>query len=87
MLKITCPFCGPRNESEFAYGGPAKSRRPDDPSEISDTDWVDYLTVAVNPMGPVREKWWHVRGCGKWLSIVRDTVSHNIIDGDGHDRG
>ena len=86
MLKIVCPFCGPRNESEFAYGGPAKSRRPDDLTETSDTDWVDYLIVPVNPMGPVREKWWHERGCGQWVTIVRDTTTHDIIDEGSHDR-
>ena len=80
MLKITCPFCGPRNESEFQHGGPAKPTRPDDPASMSDADWIDYLTVPENPLGPVREKWWHVRGCGKWFAVTRNTVTHEIID-------
>jgi len=79
MLKIPCPFCGPRNESEFMHGGPAKKPRPNDPAGVSDEEWVDYLTVPPNPMGPVLEKWWHVRGCGRWVTIERDTVTHALI--------
>ena len=51
MLLINCPFCGPRPETEFAYGGPAVARRPEAPQDISDEDWVEYLTVVPNPMG------------------------------------
>ncbi len=80
MLRLTCPFCGARNESEFVYGGPAKSRRPDDPSELSEAEWVNYLTSPANPLGPVEEKWWHTRGCGQWLTITRDTVTHEIAE-------
>lgn len=80
MLLIPCPFCGPRNESEFIFGGPARAARPD-PAEMSDADWVDYLTVVPNPLGPVRERWWHARGCGTWLTIWRDTRTHDIAEG------
>lgn len=85
MLLIPCPFCGPRNESEFMHGGPAKKPRPKDPDAVDAAEWVDYLTVPDNPMGPVAEKWWHVRGCGQWVTIWRDTVSHDIVDAGGED--
>jgi heterotetrameric sarcosine oxidase delta subunit len=80
MLLIHCPFCGPRNESEFTYGGPALAARPSDPAALSDADWVDWLTVPPNPMGPVEERWWHARGCGAWLTICRHTVTHEITE-------
>ena len=80
MMLIPCPFCGPRNESEFAFGGPVKRARPD-PNAVSDAEWVDYLTVVPNPMGPVHERWHHVRGCGTWLTLWRDTRSHAIVGG------
>ena len=80
MLKIPCPFCGPRNESEFIHGGPAKDQRSEDPSTVSDQDWVEWLTVPNNPVGFTREKWWHVRGCGRWVTIRRHTVTHEIAD-------
>ena len=81
MLLIPCPHCGPRNESEFVYGGPAMPRRPDDPAAVGDAEWVDHLTVVPNPLGPVEERWWHARGCGRWLTIWRDTRTHDIVGG------
>lgn len=83
MLEITCPFCGPRNESEFINGGPSKNKWTDKPDEITDSDWIDYLIVAPNPMGSVTEEWWHVMGCEQWFSIRRDTVTHEIIESAG----
>ena len=82
MLKISCPFCGPRNEVEFVHGGPLKARRPDDASPLEDQAWVEYLTVPQNPLGPVQERWWHVRGCGSWFTITRDTLNHDILSHD-----
>ena len=79
MLLIACPFCGPRSETEFFFGGPTAPKRPEVPEELSDTDWVNYLTVVPNPMGPVRDNWWHAKGCGRWLTVERDTVTHDII--------
>ena len=80
MLLIDCPFCGPRAETEFTYGGPAVSRRPDAPQDMTDADWVAHLTIVPNPLGPVREKWWHARGCGQWLELERSTLTHDITD-------
>ena len=79
MMNIPCPFCGPRNESEFSFGGPVKPVRPD-PNAVSEEDWIEYLTCVPNPLGPVQERWWHVRGCGQWVAIRRHTVTHEIDD-------
>ncbi len=78
MLEITCPFCGPRDESEFVNGGPAREKRPEKPDKLTDSEWIDYLIVAPNPMGSVSEEWWHVMGCSQWFAITRDTVTHEI---------
>ena len=83
MLTLPCPFCGQRDETEFFNGGPTKPSRPD--STVTDADWIDWLTVPVNPIGYVEEKWWHGKGCGTWFTIKRHTVTHDIIakpDGD-----
>ena len=80
MLNIPCPFCGNRNESEFIHGGPAKAARPENLADISDADWVHYLTVPRNVVGPINEFWWHVRGCGKWFTLTRNTLTHEIND-------
>jgi heterotetrameric sarcosine oxidase delta subunit len=79
VLNITCPFCGARNESEFIHGGALKSRRSEAPQELDDHAWIDYLTVPPNPIGPLAERWWHVRGCGKWFTVWRDTLTHQIL--------
>jgi heterotetrameric sarcosine oxidase delta subunit len=78
MLLLNCPFCGTRNEAEFLHGGPARDPRPDDPDQMSNAEWIDYLTVPDNPVGPVKEKWWHVRGCGQWFVVERNTLTHDI---------
>ena len=80
MLLINCPFCGPRSEAEYTYGGPVRSKRPDSPQDRSDKEWVEYLTVVPNPMGPVAELWWHAKGCGAWITVSRDTVTHDILN-------
>ena len=83
MLLIPCPHCGERNESEFVNGGPVRVQRPDDPRALDDAAWVDWLTVVPNPMGPVREKWWHRLGCGAWFAVTRDTVTHAVVPDNG----
>lgn len=82
MLEINCPFCGPRNETEFINGGPCRETRSLSPDEVTDSDWVDYLTLATNPLGPVKEKWCHVMGCSLWFTITRDTLTHEILPND-----
>ena len=81
MLEIKCTFCGLRDEREFVYGGPAAPPRPKDPDSMADAVWVDYLTVPKNPLGPVLEHWWHLRGCGEWVTVRRDTVTHEVTEG------
>ena len=51
MLTLPCPFCGQRDETEFANAGPTKPPRPD--AKVTDSDWIDWLTVPVNPIGYV----------------------------------
>ena len=76
MLRINCPFCGLRDEREFTYGGPCAPRRPETAAELGDEEWIDYLTCPHNPVGIVREWWWHSKGCGEWVQIARDTKTH-----------
>ena len=79
MLVIECPFCGARDEREFAYGGPFFGPRPDDAGAIEDRDWVEQLTIPDNPLGPAKEWWWHDKGCGEWMLVVRDTRTNRIL--------
>jgi len=79
MLQIDCPWCGPRDETEFSYGGEAHIVRPSEPDALSDDEWADYLFMRTNPRGTHREQWCHSHGCRRWFNAVRDTVSYRFL--------
>jgi heterotetrameric sarcosine oxidase delta subunit len=79
MLLITCPWCGPREETEFGYGGQAHVAYPTHQDEISDAEWAQYLFFRDNPKGPFAERWVHSAGCRRWFNAVRDTVSNEFL--------
>jgi sarcosine oxidase, subunit delta len=78
MLLISCPWCGPREETEFRYGGQAHVAYPERPLERDDATWAEYLFVRDNPKGPFAERWVHTAGCRRWFNVVRDTVTDEI---------
>lgn len=78
MQLFPCPFCGPREETEFHYGGEAGKARPEPAEGVSDADWAGYLHYQANPKGPSREVWVHL-ACGEFFVMTRDTVSHRVI--------
>jgi sarcosine oxidase subunit delta len=78
MLLIPCPWCGPRDETEFAYGGQAHVAYPDDPHALGDAEWADFLFMRDNPRGDLAERWCHSAGCRRWFNAVRSTVTHDI---------
>ena len=80
MLLIHCPWCGPRDEIEFKYGGEAHINRPVEPDSLSGAEWADYLFMRANPKGLHRERWVHSAGCRRWFNVSRDT-STNVIHG------
>jgi heterotetrameric sarcosine oxidase delta subunit len=79
MLLITCPWCGPRDEVEFHYGGQAGVPYPKDPDALDDAAWAEYLFFRDNPKGPFAERWSHSAGCRRWFDVVRDTVTHEFL--------
>ena len=78
MLLIECPWCGPREESEFSYSGEAHIQRPVDPEALSDAEWADYLFMRKNPRGRHLEQWSHAAGCRRYFNVERDTVTYGI---------
>ena len=56
MLLIPCPWCGPRDEVEFRYGGEAHIARPPDPDAVDDAAWAEYLFMRQNPKGILAER-------------------------------
>jgi heterotetrameric sarcosine oxidase delta subunit len=79
MLLIPCPWCGPRDETEFHYGGEAHITRPADPDALDDSAWAEYLFMRNNPKGPFAERWVHNAGCSRWFNLLRDTATHRIL--------
>ena len=78
MQLIACPWCGPREEIEFSYGGQADVPYPSDPSALTDEQWAEFLFFRDNSKGPIRERWVHTHGCRRWFDLTRDTVTHDI---------
>jgi sarcosine oxidase subunit delta len=80
MLLITCPWCGPRDETEFQYGSEAHRAYPADPHALDDSQWGSFVFARENPKGRVAERWCHSSGCRRWFEVVRDTATHEILD-------
>lgn len=78
MQLIPCPWCGPREEVEFHYGGQAHIAYPDDPAALSDEDWGRFVFFRDNVKGLFAERWSHSGGCRRWFNAVRDTVTYEF---------
>jgi sarcosine oxidase subunit delta len=46
--------------------------------DAGDVAWDDYLHNRENPAGDSRDLWFHEGGCGAWLVIDRNTVTHAV---------
>ena len=79
MLLIACPWCGPRPENEFRYGGEAHIARPANPDGLDDATWAEFLYMRSNPKGLHYERWRHNFGCARYFNAVRHTVSDRIV--------
>ena len=77
MIRIHCPVCGLRDETEFTYGADATVTRPD-VDEPRLEMWLDYVFNRDNPCGPHSEYWHHVQGCRQWLVLERNTLTHDV---------
>ncbi len=77
MMLIPCPWCGPRAQVEFTYGGDGTLARP--AGDAPAAAWVDYVFVRDNPAGPHVELWHHSAGCRQWFRVQRDTRTHAIL--------
>lgn len=78
MLRIPCPWCGPRDETEFSYGGQAHVPYPTEPCTVDDEGWAAYLFIRDNPKGWFAERWVHRAGCTRWFNVLRHTVTYRI---------
>lgn len=77
-MRLTCPYCGPRDRREFYYYGAADYlNRPGPEAEAA--AWDDYLHLRQNPAGVTQDLWYHEQGCAAWLKVTRNTVTHEIL--------
>ncbi|WP_371226301.1 sarcosine oxidase subunit delta [Pseudomonas sp. QE6] len=76
MKILTCPLNGPRNISEFTYGGEFKQMP--DPATCSDIEWADYVFNSDNAAGIVLE-WWLHNASSYWFLAERHTVTDQVI--------
>ena len=68
MFLIDCPWCGQRDQLEFSCHGQAHIARPQDPNQLSDEQWGDYVFFRDNLKGVHYERWVHAHGCRQlWL--------------------
>ncbi len=76
-MRIECPNCGERDRREFTYQGDALAlRRP--AVDAGEQAWDDYLHNRDNPAGETKDLWFHEAGCGAWLVVERNTVTHTV---------
>ena len=76
MILLSCPNCGPRNVSEFRFGGEV-SQRPKG-EDISRAEWTEYIYMRDNKLGMQREWWYHRQGCKRWFIAERHTQTHEV---------
>jgi heterotetrameric sarcosine oxidase delta subunit len=71
VIRIPCPYCGPRNSTEFRHVGEPRNR----PATVGTdrAEWRRYLYVHDNPLGWTRETWFHTAGCRRFIEVERHT--------------
>jgi sarcosine oxidase subunit delta len=75
MMRIPCPHCGPRAQSEFIYERTLDSVVPlNAPSEEA----MAKLFTRNNPRGLDDEIWRHTYGCRAWMVLTRNRVTNEI---------
>jgi len=72
---LECPNCGPREVTDFGFGGEYVERPTERPSfrELN-----RYVYFRRNAAGVQREWWVHRSGCGEWFLAERDTRDNAV---------
>ena len=78
-MRVTCPICGERDRREFYYMGDAVALQRPSP-EAGAHAWDDYVHTRDNPAGETQDLWQHEAGCGAWLVVRRNTLTHEIYE-------
>lgn len=73
---LTCPNCGPREVTDFSFGGEVSARPLSRPST---RELNAYVYLRRNVAGLQREWWQHRSGCRAWFLAERDTRSDAVL--------
>jgi sarcosine oxidase, subunit delta len=73
---LSCPNCGPREVTDFGYGGELNPRPKSTPSL---RELGEYNYFRTNVAGIQREWWNHRSGCGAWFIAERDTRTNEVM--------
>ncbi|MCE3027298.1 MULTISPECIES: sarcosine oxidase subunit delta [unclassified Salinicola] len=76
MKILHCPLNGPRNISEFSYGGELKTMP--DPATCSDREWADYVFYHDN-LPEVVTEWWFHGASGYWFLAERNRLTDTVL--------
>jgi sarcosine oxidase subunit delta len=76
MKILLCPLNGPRNISEFTYGG--EYHTMPDHRTTSTRDWAEHVFFHDNAAGIVTE-WWCHTASSFWFLAERNTITDEII--------
>ena len=72
---LTCPNCGPREVTDFSFGGELNPRPRETPSP---RELGAYNYFRENIAGVQREWWFHRSGCRAWFVAERDTRTNDV---------
>ena len=73
---LTCPNCGIREVTDFAFGGEV-SKRPTERPTFRELNTYTYF--RRNVAGVQREWWNHRSGCRAWFLAERNTVTNEVL--------
>ena len=77
-MRLPCPVCGERDIREFLCKGASEAlHRPD--ADADAAAWDSYMHLRDNTAGVIGELWYHQAGCGAWLVVKRNTITHEVI--------
>jgi methylglutamate dehydrogenase subunit B len=79
-MRIQCPYCGERDVSEYAYLGDAEIAAVRRTLTGTLDEFVDAVYLRDNPRGPHHELWLHAFGCQRVLSVLRNTLTHDVLE-------
>jgi sarcosine oxidase, subunit delta len=73
---LTCPHCGEREVTDFAFGGEL-TVRPGGQAPFRELCRYNYF--RRNVAGVQREWWFHRSGCQSWFLADRDTCTNEVL--------